>query len=241
MHAAVCDDNITELSHISTILEEYRATRESSFSYEIFQNASELLDNLASGRFDLLLLDIIMPALSGIEAAGEVRANGLNLPIIFLTSSREYAVESYRVNAADYIMKPIAKNALFAALDKQVREFKCEADYLAVKSVTNINKLYLSEIIYVEVRNHRLLFTLSDESVLEVTGSLGDYEKDLLADGAFFKPHRSYIVNLSYIESLDKAGFHTINAKTVPISRDSFARAKAAYLKYLLKKKAGED
>ena len=52
MHAAVCDDNITELSHISTILEEYRATRESSFSYEIFQNASELLDNLASGRFD---------------------------------------------------------------------------------------------------------------------------------------------------------------------------------------------
>ena len=87
MHAAVCDDNITELSHISTILEEYRATRESSFSYEIFQNASELLDNLASGRFDLLLLDIIMPALSGIEAAGEVRANGLNLPIIFPPAS----------------------------------------------------------------------------------------------------------------------------------------------------------
>ena len=235
MHAAVCDDNITELSHISTILEEYRATRESSFSYEIFQNASELLDNLASGRVGFFVFVHINPAISGMEAPRGLPPNRLNLPIIFLTSSREYAVESYRVNAADYIMKPIAKDALFAALDKQVREFKCEADYLAVKSVTNINKLYLSEIIYVEVRNHRLLFTLSDESVLEVAGSLGDYEKDLLADGAFFKPHRSYI------ESLDKAGFHTINAKTVPISRDSFARAKAAYLKYLLKKKAGED
>ena len=106
MHLALCDDDITELSRLISLLEDYGAQREISVTYEAFHNATELIEALGKRRFDLLLLDILMPGLTGIEAAKEIRQTGSQLPIIFLTSSREFAVESYRVSAEDYIMKP---------------------------------------------------------------------------------------------------------------------------------------
>jgi DNA-binding LytR/AlgR family response regulator len=234
MHIAVCDDNIDELSRIASLLEDYCRKREGSITYEVFHSAIELLEMMKIRQFDLLLLDILMPGITGMDAAKELRRSDCNIPIIFLTSSREYAVESYRVSAEDYIMKPARKDEIFPILDKQLAKFTHEDAYLTLKTGSGIVKLPFSQIVYVEVINRSVQFILANGEVREAYGYLADYVSDLLSDPNFYKPHRSYVVNLRQVTELNKKGFATIIGKTVPVARDTFAKAKAAYMKYLL-------
>jgi DNA-binding LytR/AlgR family response regulator len=234
MHTAVCDDNIDELSRIISLLEDYCRERKGSITYEAFHSAMELLETMKVRQFDLLLLDILMPGISGMDAAQELRRSDYNIPIIFLTSSREYAVESYRVRAEDYIMKPARKDEIFPILDRQLTRFAQEEAYLTLKAGNVIVKLPFSQIVYVEVINRSVQFILANGEVREAYGYLTDYESDLLSDPHFYKPHRSYVLNLRHVTELNKKGFATIMGKTVPVARDAFSKAKAAYMKYLL-------
>ncbi len=234
MHIAVCDDNLDELSRISSLLEDYSRELDSSVTYEAFHSATELIETIRIRRFDLLLLDILMPGITGMEAAKELRQSDNDIPIIFLTSSREFAVESYRVGASDYIMKPARKDEIFPSISKQLARFTQEDAYLTLKTGKGIIKLPFSHIAYVEVINRSVRFILADGEVREAYGYLTDYESDLLSDPHFYKPHRSYVVNLRQVTELNKKGFATIMGKTVPVARDAFSIAKAAYMKYLL-------
>lgn len=234
MHIAVCDDSLEELSRITLLLEDYHRERDSSITYEVFHNALDLLETMRSREFDLLLLDILMPGLSGIDAAKEIRLSNHEIPIIFLTSSREFAVESYRVGAEDYIIKPARKDEIFPVLDKQLTRFTQEEAYLTLKTGSGILKLIFSYVVYVEVLNRKIQFILVDGTVREVYGYLSDYEDKLLSDPYFIKPHRSYLVNLRQVTELDKKGLSTTVGVTVPVARDAFLKVKAAYMKYLL-------
>lgn len=234
MHIAVCDDNLDELSRISSLLEDYCREWDSSVTYEAFYSATELIETMRVRRFDLLLLDILMPGITGMDAAKEIRRSDSEIPIIFLTSSREFAVESYRVGAKDYIMKPARKDEIFPSISKQLARFTQEDAYLTLKTGSGIVKLPFSQIVYVEVINRSVQFILANGEVREAYGYLADYESNLLSDPHFYKPHRSYVVNLRQVTELNKKGFATIMGKTVPVARDAFSNAKAAYLKYLL-------
>ncbi|MDD3253620.1 MAG: LytTR family DNA-binding domain-containing protein [Lachnospiraceae bacterium] len=234
MHIAVCDDNTDELAHIASLLEHYRREYNSSITYETFYSATELLETMKTRRFDLLFLDILMPGVNGIDAAREIRCTDEDIPIFFLTASREFAIESYRVNAEDYMMKPAKEEEIFSALDKQLARLSENSAYLILKITDGIVKLPLSQIVFVEVLNHTVYFTLKNGAVREVTGSLSDYESTLLTDPAFYKPHRSYVVNLEQVVELSKKGFFTTVGKTVPIARDTFSKTKAAYMKYMM-------
>lgn len=234
MHIAVCDDNIDELSRIVSLLEYYCSERDSSITYEAFDSAIELLEAMKTRQFDLLLFDILMPGITGMEAAKEIRSLGSEIPIIFLTSSREYGVESYRVSAEDYIIKPACKDEIFPILDKQLTRYAQGEAYLTLKAGSSILKLPFSQIVYVEVINRSVQFNLANGEVREAYGYLADYESDLLSDSCFYKPHRSYVVNLPWVTELNKKGFSTILGKTVPVARDAFSKAKAVYMKHLL-------
>ncbi len=234
VHIAVCDDNIAELSRITLLLEDYRRKRGNSITYETFHSAAELLDAMPARRFDLLLLDILMPGFTGMDAAREIRRSDSDIPIIFLTSSREFAVESYRVNAENYILKPAREDEVFPAIDKQLARLAQEQPYLILKTPGSFTKLLLSKIVYVEVFYRTVRFNLVSAEVREAHGYLADYEKTLLAEPTFYKPHRSYVVNLRQVTALDKTGFSTTVGKTVPIARNAFPKAKTAYMEYLL-------
>lgn len=234
MHIAVCDDNLEELSRISSLLEDYRRERDGSVTYEAFHSALELLETMRARRFDLLLLDILMPGLSGMDAAKEIRLSDREIPIIFLTSSREFAIESYRVGAEDYILKPARKDEIFPVLDKQLTRFAQEESYLTLKTGSGIVKLLFSQIVYVEVTNRTIQFILVNGEARETYGYLSDYEEKLLSDPHFFKPHRSYVINLRQVTELNKKGLATTVGKTVPVARDAFVKVKAAYMKSLL-------
>lgn len=108
-HFAICDDEQGECSKIMTLLERYRKTSPNcDFIIKSFFSIHALYDQIKAGsHFDLLLLDINMPDKTGIEAACELRKGGYEYPIIFLTTSREHAVDAFDVDAAQYLIKPV--------------------------------------------------------------------------------------------------------------------------------------
>ena len=234
MHFAICDDNLDALAHMVALLAEYRSQRKNGITYETFFNALDLLNAMKTRPFDLLLLDIVMTGFSGMEAAKEIRSSDKTVPIVFLTASREFAVESYRVRAEDYILKPVQADALFPVLDRLLARMSQGDAFLTLKSKDSLVRLPLSEIVYVEVINRRACFTLISGETLEAYGALSDFEKDLALDERFFKPHRSYIVNLRHMTTLNKTGFVTATGITLPVSRDLFVETKTAYMKSLL-------
>ena len=107
MKIAICDDDRQELSHILSLLDSYQAQQHVTFTICPFHDSRKLADTLSETQYNLYLLDIIMPEITGMELAKEIRSFDKAADIIFLTTSPEYAVESYTVKATNYLMKPI--------------------------------------------------------------------------------------------------------------------------------------
>lgn len=237
MLIAICDDDSLELTRLSTALDSYRLQKNILLTYKTYSSAMELVSGINVYKYDLLLLDILMLGMNGIEAAKELRAAGNNTKIVFLTSSPEFALESYSVNARDYILKPISPERLFSTLDLILAEEQKKSDALKLKTKSGMLSLLFSKIVFVEVMNKHLWFHLVDGSVREINAPLSAYEEILLARPEFIKVHRSYLVNLWHMEELTKKDFITHSGKSVPISRLAYTQARKAYIEHLFEEK----
>lgn len=109
MKIAVCDDNLNELELIRTLLDIYKSDSIQTFTVKCFESSVELASTLRFEKFDIYILDIIMPVMDGLTLAKEIRTFDKAAPIIFLTASPEFAVDSYTVKAFNYLLKPVVK------------------------------------------------------------------------------------------------------------------------------------
>ena len=198
-----------------------------------FQNPTELLASMDSRDYDLLLLDMLMPGLNGIEAAREIRESNSRIQIVFLTSSPEYAVESYSVRAHYYLLKPVSEEKLFPILDRLLDDFKKPADALVVQTRSNVFSLPYEKIEYIEASAKKLYFYLTNGKTQEVTGSLIDFEQALLKRPGFIKVHRSYLVNLQWVQELRQGELTTVSGRRVPVSRAVNSHVRTAYTQFL--------
>lgn len=233
---AVCDDNPSELAHVTALLERYQAQNHVPGRIDTYHNAMDLMDALGRESYALLLLDILMPGFTGLQAAREIRSFDRETKIIFLTSSPEYAVESYRVDAFYYLVKPVGEGELFPILDRLLRELRRGEKRLLLTLPSGLLRLPLSRLEVLEVNSKRLLFHLSDGSIRELRGTLAEYEQTLMQSGAFVKTHRSYLVNMDCILQLKTDELITCSGKRVPVSRLVSGQVRKAYLDYLFHK-----
>lgn len=240
MKIAVCDDDSQELARISSIIETYLLKKKFSLIYKTFHNATELLATISSSDYDIVFLDILMPGISGMEAAYEIRGLDTEVKIVFLTFSPEFAVESYAVKSYDYILKPVSKDKLFSILDAVIAEEQKPLEGLTVKTQSGMARILFSRLAFVEVMNKKLYFNLADGSVREAPSPLADFEEQLLSRSEFVKVHRSYIVNLWQVSELGAKELITHAGKTVPISRLLYGKVREAYMKHLFLEKGVE-
>ena len=240
MKIAICDDDSQELAHISSFIDTYRQEKKASLTYKTFQNAIELLSTVNNGDYDILLLDILMPGLTGMQAAHEIRAFDAEVKIVFLTSSPEFAVESYAVKAYNYILKPASKDKLFSILDALIAEEQRPLEGLTVKTQAGMARILFSKLAFVEVMNKKLYFHLADGSVQETSASLAAFEHKLLSRSEFVKVHRSYIVNLWQVGEIRPKELITHAGNTVPISRLLYGKIREAYMEHLFVEKGVE-
>ncbi len=234
MRIAVCDDDEREISNIKKLIIEYQVSREESMDCHYFSSGVDFLCELRGGEYDLIFLDVLMPGVSGIQAAQELRELDKNVRLIFVSASPEFAVESYSVGAYYYLLKPIDKDAFFELLDKIGGELSAQMEQgFTLKSREGIVRIAFTKLMYVEVMNKTVSFHLADGDIYEATATLADFEGELLSRPEFLKTHRSYLVNLGYIQSIDINCVTMKNGQNVPVSRKRRGQVRDTYMSSL--------
>ncbi len=232
---AVCDDNIDELSNMIQYINQYRTSKHLNWEYAAFTNGFDLISALEKGkRFDIYCLDIIMPGFTGIELAKEIRGYDKAAPIVFFTSSPEFALESYSVKAINYVLKPISKEKLYMTFDELLEQIKAEKDEDAfiVKSNEGIQKIIISNLIFAEVIGRNVLYHLRSGKVIKCTEPFSSVCDNLLKYGCFIKPHRSYLVNMQYVDTIANNQITLQALTSVPIAQGKSGEIKRQYLNY---------
>lgn len=235
LQIAVCDDNIDELSNMVQLINLYRASRNLSCEYAVFPNGFELVSAMEKGkRFDVYCLDIIMPGFMGIDVAKEIRGFDKAAPILFFTSSPEFALESYSVKAINYVLKPVSKETLFFTFDGMLEQIKMEKDEDAVivKSSEGIQRILISNLVFVEVIGRNILYHLCSGKVVECSEPFSVACQKLLKYGCFLRPHRSYLVNMQYVDIIENQQMTLQTLSTVPVAQGKVREMKQRYLAY---------
>ena len=231
---AFCDDEPVILEQITALLEKYKEQRCRDMEYAAFRSPLELLAEMENGLHpDVLLLDVIMPGESGISAAREIRQFDNDVKIIFLTSSAEFAVQSYTVGAYYYQLKPIREETFFQLMDSVIDECRrTEAQSILLRCKSGISRIRLDKLEYCEVLGRKLLFHLEDGAVLESAGSLDDLAGQLMQYSNFFRPHRSFLVNMEYIQNISSRSIKMVNDAEIPIPHGKCSEIKNTYMEY---------
>lgn len=239
MRIAICDDNPAELEWLAQCLDTYRLERSESIHYHTFRSGSELCADYHTGAFDLIFLDVLMPHMNGIETARQIRCVDVDVKLVFLTSSPEFALDGYSVRARDYILKPVSKDRLFESLDDIFSESAATPECLSIKTPTGLIRIPYDKLCFVEVLQKKLHFHLADGLVKIIHASLNEYEELFLSRPAYIKAHRSYIVNLDQVSELTSSDLITYSGHRIPVSRLLYQDVRKAYMEYLFEGMGG--
>ncbi len=236
---AFCDDDLPTLNEINLLLDQYRLTNNQNITYAAFQSPLELLVNIEKGtRFDVLILDVIMPGENGISIAREIRQYDETVKIIFLTSSPEFAVQSYTVGAYFYQLKPLWMESFFRLMDSVISECrKTPHKNLILRCKNGISRINLDKLEYCEIIGHTLFFHMNNETIMESIGSLDDLCIQLAQYENFIRPHRSYLVNMEYINNISYKAITMDSSAQIPIPHGKCSGIKTLYLEYAFSRK----
>lgn len=214
---AICDDSISMVNSLKGNIEEYAEKRKEEIRVFTFYSGIELLENY-NGKYDILFLDIKMPEMDGIKVAETIRKIDKKVIIIFLTSLLQHALDGYRVNAANYIIKPIGKKKLQIEMDRWISELvKKEEPFIVFHNDNGNYKVLLKSISYIETYNRNLLIHTDKENYI-CYWKLKDMEKKIKQFG-FSRNHSSYLVNLFYVDGIEKTDIRLCTGEIVPLSK----------------------
>ena len=235
---AVCDDDTRSLTHMISLLEEYRFISPFHIEYTSFHNGLELASVLEHGKhFDIYCLDIVMPGFDGIELGKEIRNFDKSAQIIYFTSSPEFALESYSVKAANYILKPVTKEKLFSTLTEVIEGIEhTEESAITIKDTQGIQKILLSNLVYAEAMGRKVLYHLNSGRILECSIRFSEVCNTLLEYPYFIKPHRSYVINMNYINTIENTAITLQTSDSIPIAQGKGKEIKDVYLAFQMKR-----
>lgn len=229
LNIAICEDEAAETKLLCDILDHSDIKN----SYTVFTGADALLASYERDKYDLLLMDIYMKdSMTGIEAISLIREKDADIPVAFITTSKEHALESYRLSAIGYIEKPVSETELNNVLHLAMLK-KADAPSLYVKRNGTMEKLAFSDIMYIEQRARQIFIHMKDNTEIVCYEKLSELSGQL-PDGLFFLPHKSYAVNLSYAMQIDTdlKCFVMADNSNIPIKRELTVKARKALERY---------
>lgn len=238
LQVAICDDDATERARTRALLDDYLASRELSARVREFAAAKELLFDLDGGSpYDLYLLDVVMPEMNGIRLGVKLRETDETGTIIYLTTSEDFAIDSYEARAFWYLVKPVKPDKLFPVLDKAIAaRQKHLTEGVNVKTRDGMARVRFDEIIYAEPIDRAVRYVCKNGAVESVTDTSPFREKTepLLADERFRRCGASLVLNLQHVKVVDKSGVTFDTGEQLEIPRRAAAELRAAWQRYWL-------
>lgn len=233
---SICDDMPKELEKISNALVSYEKAHPTlCFETDKYIAAMDILNAVEKEKiYDIALLDICMPGILGIDVAGEMLAKNPNMGIIFLTTSDEYAVEAFAMNATHYLLKPFTQEQFDAALDRAVKKIENQ-DFVSLTCVDGIYRVRISEIVCIESQNHYLLLKLSSGEVLRLRRKLSQMFEEIQRFPEFIRIGASYIVNFAFVRKISCGNMEMQDGTRIPVPRRSSEEVQKAYMDFCRK------
>ena len=223
----ICDDLPEERAKLTRMLRAYEQTHGVELELETASDGTELLDMWRPERWDVIFLDIFMPQLDGVEAARRLRKIDDRCEIVFATTSRAHGMEGYEVRALDYLTKPYTQQDVDGAMDWFLRKAAEKRRKLTVRTPEGEEGIPLRDIRWIESRGHSCDIHAANRT-LSVRRSIDELSAGL--DGAFFRCHKSFVLNLAHVAGLDKNRFLMDDGGSVPISAANLTESKSALL-----------
>lgn len=236
MQIAVCDDVQKELERIREALDTYsKAHPELYFDIDEYVTPIDILNAVEKGKvYDIALLDICMPGILGTDVAEEMLAKSPDMGIIFLTTSNEYAVEAFAMNATHYLLKPFSQKQFNAALDRAVKKTE-KQDLLSLACVDGTYRVRISEIVSIESQNHYLLIKISSGEILRLRMKLSQMFEELQRYPEFIKVGASYVANLAFVRRISGNTLEMLSGAKIPVPRRSSEEVQKTYMEFCRK------
>ena len=227
--AALCDDEAADRAQIAGLCRDIFTAWGMDAEVIPFASADELRRAPDAALFDLYLLDIRMAGTSGLELARQFYSRGIRDRIIFITGDPEFALEGYDVEPLHYLLKPVGRDRLEAALRRAVERWEQQTALFRWGGKTAA--LPLREIRCLESRDHGVVVCLGER---ERTFPLSLAEAERLVPARMFRRcHKSYLVNMDWVDHLTRSGVFLRDGRCLPVSRSCYAGFQTALVRYL--------
>lgn len=229
-HIAIVEDESDFSAQLQSYLAQYSDEQGIRFKVSVFHDGMEILEGYEP-VYDVILMDIEMPNMNGMDAAAQIRLVDPDVVMMFITNVASYALRGYEVGALDFVMKPVTYYTFtmrFARVLKRVR--RREQQQILLTLPDGVKKLEIQQIYYIEVQN-RILHYYTDEGEYCVRGTMQSMEQ-VLAPHPFVKCNHWYIVNLKHVSEV-RQNIVVVGGHMLEISRRNrtpFLKALADYV-----------
>ena len=240
MRIAYCEDEPAQRSRMEMLLRTFAERKRLPLTVEAFSDSAAFLFQYpGSYPFDLIFLDIDLGGMDGMALARKIRETDSEVPILFLTNHREYVFEGYEVQAFRYLLKPVTEDTLFPLLDELQTLRGQEKPHLLLSLGGETQKLFLSDLLFVESDNHYLtLHTAAGTETFKK--NLSEFREELSAawqasggtGECFAAAHRSYLVNLAHVERITRTECLLSDGTKIPVSRGCYASLNQVFLQF---------
>lgn len=229
MRAAVVDDNARDRAWLVGELEALLARRRLEAGVTAFSRGGDFLAAARKEPFALAFLDVYMDGMDGVETAKALREFDPACLLVFSTSSKDHALEGYRVQAVDYLVKPYDAAALEDLFDRLERLFPAPEKYVELRSGRQDVRVRLRDVLWAEHFQHQVRVHTAGGGVLATRLTFREFSELLAGDGRFFVCGRGLLVNLDRAEDFDGRDFRLGDGTRLPVSRDLSGAARSAF------------
>lgn len=224
---AVCDDELDQAEILRSSVTAWSNERCIHCHIDVFSSAEALWFSYEDAWYSILLLDVEMSGISGIDLAKRLRAAGNRAEIVFITSHFEFAGEGYEVDALHYLIKPVTQQKLFEVLDKASARLSQESPSIIITCGGETIKIYEADIQYVESFRHDIVIhAMNGEYRLKE--SISAFENKLSA--AFYRVHRSYLVYLPAVTRIGRTSVTLEGGMEIPVARGKYDSINRAFI-----------
>lgn len=233
---AVCDDDKYFCEREQQVIAEYMNQKGCIYQIDTFQSGEWVLNSEKNiAEYDVIFLDIKMDKVDGIETARRIREAAVDTYIVFVTAFIEYSLEGYKVEAIRYLLKDdeYLDKAIFECLDAIMQKENYKENKYTFQFQEGEREINLNDIVYIDSNLHKLTFHLERGSKKEYTM----YERldkidELLPETEFCRIHKSYLINLKYLESVERYDAVLSNGVHLPISKARYFNARSEWIRY---------
>ncbi|WP_416325292.1 LytR/AlgR family response regulator transcription factor [[Eubacterium] hominis] len=227
MRIAICDNDANELERFIQILNQWNPT----YQAECYLDGDSLLLEAGNGPvFNMVFLDIYMPKKDGMEVAKELKKISPETEIVFVTTSREFAIEAFSLHAMHYLVKPITIEGIQEAFSRLPEENEV-LKTITIKIGREQQLLYLHEIMVIESADHKTIITLKNGTELITYTNLKELQDQL--DENFLQLRRGLVVHMEYIDTMQNDRCLLRNKEIVLLSRKERASIRSTYDDYV--------